>query len=94
MKVKHGMHRVYRMYKKMAERKYECKVESKVTPRDRIKGMSYRRRAKRGHQLHDVVTHLLNDTIEASLPEARDLAHMAQNVDELCRQLQQLKNAL
>ena len=37
---------------------------------------------------------LLNDTIEASLPEARDLAHMAQNVDELCRQLQQLKNAL
>ena len=49
MKVKHGMHRVYRMYKKMAERKYEFKVESKVTPRDRIKGMSYRRRAKRGH---------------------------------------------
>lgn len=44
--------------------------------------------------LHDVVTHLLNDTIEASQPEARDLAHMAQNVDELCRQLQQLKNAL
>lgn len=51
MKVKHGMHRVYRMYKKKAERKSECKVESKVTPRDRIKGMSYRRRAKRGHQL-------------------------------------------
>lgn len=44
--------------------------------------------------LRDVVTHLLNDTIEASLPEARDLAHMAQNVDELSRQLQQLKNAL
>lgn len=44
--------------------------------------------------LHDVVTHLLTDTIEASLPEARDLAHMAQNVDELSRQLQQLKNAL
>ena len=44
--------------------------------------------------LHDVVTHLLTDTIEASLPEARDLAHLAQNVDELSRQLQQLKNAL
>jgi hypothetical protein len=35
----------------MAERKYECKVECKVTPRDHIKGMSYRRRAKRAHQL-------------------------------------------
>ena len=35
----------------MAERKYECKVECKVTPRDHIKGMSYRRRAKLGHQL-------------------------------------------
>lgn len=39
---RHGIHRVYRMYKKMAERKYECKVECKVTPRDHIKGMSYR----------------------------------------------------
>lgn len=48
---RHGIHRVYRMYKKMAERKYECKVECKVTPRDYIKGMSYRRRAKYGHQL-------------------------------------------
>ena len=44
--------------------------------------------------LHDVVTHLLTDTIEASLPEACDLAHLAQNVDELSRQLRQLKNAL
>lgn len=48
---RHGIHRIYRMYKKMAERKYECKVECKVTPRDHIKGMSYRRRAKLGHQL-------------------------------------------
>jgi hypothetical protein len=48
---RHGIHRVYRMYKKMAERKYECKVECKVTPRDHIKGMIYRRRAKLGHQL-------------------------------------------
>lgn len=48
---RHGIHRVYRMYKKMAERKYECKVECKVTPRDHIKGMSYRRSAKLGHQL-------------------------------------------
>lgn len=48
---RHGIHRVYRMYKKMAERKYECKVECKVTPRDHIKGMSYRRCAKLGHQL-------------------------------------------
>lgn len=48
---RHGIHRVYRMYKKMAERKYECKVECKTTPRDDIKGMSYRRRAKLGHRL-------------------------------------------
>lgn len=48
---RHGIHRVYRMYKKKAERKYECKVECKVTQCDYIKGMSYRRRAKRCHQL-------------------------------------------
>lgn len=44
--------------------------------------------------LRDVVTHLLDDTIEASLPEARDLAHMAQNVQELMNQLIELKEAL
>lgn len=44
--------------------------------------------------LRDVVTHLLDDTIEASLPEARDLAHMAQNVQELMNQLIELKGAL
>lgn len=44
--------------------------------------------------LRDVVTHLLNDTIEASLPEARDLAHMAQNVQELMNQLIEQKEAL
>lgn len=48
---RHGIHRVYRMYKKMAERKYECKVECKVTPKEHIKGVSHRRRAKRAHQL-------------------------------------------
>lgn len=48
---RHGIHRVYRMYKKMAERKFECKVDFKVTPGYLAKGMSYRRHAKRGHQL-------------------------------------------
>lgn len=48
---RHGIHRIYRMYKKMAERKYECKVECKVTPKEHIKGVSHRRRAKLGHQL-------------------------------------------
>lgn len=48
---RHGIHRVYRMYKKMAERKYECKVECKVTSCDHIKGISHRRRSKLCHQL-------------------------------------------
>lgn len=44
--------------------------------------------------LRDVVTHLLDDTIESSEPETRELADMARNVQELMNQLIELKEAL
>lgn len=61
-------------------------VQSALTDRDNLESKI--------DLLRDVVTHLLNDTIEASLPEARDLAHMAQNVQELMNQLIEQKEAL
>ena len=44
--------------------------------------------------LRDVVTHLLDDTLESSEPETRELADMARNVQELMTQLIELKEAL
>ena len=51
MKVKHGMHRELRKYAALVRRHCQCKAEAVLTPRDKIKGMSYRRRAKHKHQL-------------------------------------------
>jgi hypothetical protein len=44
--------------------------------------------------LRDVVTHLLDDTLESSEQETRELADMARNVQELMNQLIELKEAL
>ena len=44
--------------------------------------------------LRDVVTHLLDDTLESSEQEKRELADMARNVQELMNQLIELKEAL
>ena len=44
--------------------------------------------------LRVVVTHLLDDTLESSEQETRELADMARNVQELMNQLIELKEAL
>ena len=51
MKVKHGMHQELRKYDALVRKHFHCKTEAVLTPRDKIKGMSYRRRAKHKHQL-------------------------------------------
>lgn len=51
MKVKHGMHIEQRKYAALVRKNFQCKTEAVLTPRDKIKGMSYRRRAKHKHQL-------------------------------------------
>ena len=44
--------------------------------------------------LRDVVTHLLDDTLESSEQETMELADMSRNVQELMNQLIELKEAL
>lgn len=51
MRVKHGIYREYRRLQKIVARRYNCEAFVKLTPRDDIKGISYRRRANQRRRL-------------------------------------------